>query len=98
MFFVTVYIPTHTTTEAVTKTALNELYSATSKQENSRREAALLVAGDFNEGKLKSVSPNFYRHVKCATRGKRSLDHLYSTHSPHTETYTNLSLALHLAN
>ena len=27
----------------------------------------------------KSVLPNFYQHVKCATKGKIILDHLYST-------------------
>jgi hypothetical protein len=53
---------------------------------------ALLVAGDFNTWKLKSVLPNLYQHVKCATRGKTILDHC----TPHTETLTKLSLALHL--
>jgi hypothetical protein len=48
------------------------------KLENPHPEAELLVAGDFNAGKLKSVLPNFYQHVTCATRGKRT--HLYSTH------------------
>ena len=38
------------------------------------------MAGDFNAGKLESVLPNFNQHVKCATRGKIILDHLYSTH------------------
>ena len=38
------------------------------------------MAGDFNAGKLKSILPNFYQHVKCATRGKKIIDHLYSTH------------------
>jgi endonuclease/exonuclease/phosphatase (EEP) superfamily protein YafD len=78
VFFGAVYIPPQT--EAGTKTTLNELYSAISKQENTHPEAALLVAGDFNTGKLKSVLPNFYQHVKCATRRKKTLDHLYSTH------------------
>jgi hypothetical protein len=41
---------------------------------------ALLVARDFDAGKLKSVLPNLYQHVKRSTRGKRTLDHLYSTH------------------
>jgi hypothetical protein len=40
----------------------------------------LLVAGEFNAGKLKSVLPHFYQHVKCATKGKTILDNLYSTH------------------
>ena len=66
--------------EAGTKTALNELYSAISKQENAHPEAVLLVAGDFNAGKYKSVLQNFYQPVKCATRRKITLDHLYSTH------------------
>ena len=65
VFFIAVYIPPQS--EAVTKTALNELYSAISKQENAHPEAALLVAGDFNVGKLKSVLPNFCQHFKCAT-------------------------------
>ena len=73
VFFVAVYIPPQT--ESGTKTALNELYSAISKQENAHPEAALLVAGDFNVGKLK------YQHVKCATRGEKTLNHLYSTHT-----------------
>jgi hypothetical protein len=68
---------------------LNELYSFISKQENAHPEAALIVAGDFNVGKLKSVLPNFYQYVKCATRGKITLDHLYSTHR---DTYKALPL------
>ena len=40
----------------------------------------LLVAGTFNAGKFKSVWPNFYQHVKCATRRKKTWHHLYSTH------------------
>jgi hypothetical protein len=53
------------------------------KQENAHPEAALLVAG-----KLRSVLPNLYQHVKCASRGKTILDHLYSTHR---DTYKALS-------
>ena len=56
------------------------------------KRAALLVAGDFNAGKLKSILPHFYQHVKCATRGEKTLDHLYSTHRE-----PKLILTLHLA-
>jgi hypothetical protein len=56
VFFIALYIPPQL--EAGTKTALNELYSAKSKQENAHLEAALLVSRDFNAGKLKSVLPN----------------------------------------
>ena len=53
VFFVAVYIPPQT--DAGTQTALKELYTAISKQENTHPEAALLVARDINAGKLKSV-------------------------------------------
>ena len=78
VFFVAVCIPLQTNAGA--KTTLNELYSAINKHQNTHPEAVLLVAGDLNAGKLKSVLPHFYQHVKCATRGKITLDHLYSTH------------------
>ena len=39
---------------AGTKTALNQLYKAISKQENAHTEVALLASGDFIAGKLKS--------------------------------------------
>ena len=53
VLFVAVYIPPQT--NAGTKTALNELYTAISKEENAHLEAALLVAGDFDAGKLKYI-------------------------------------------
>ena len=53
VFIVAVYIPPQS--EAGTKTALNELYSTISKQENAHPVAAHLVAGGFNAGKLKFV-------------------------------------------
>jgi hypothetical protein len=87
ILFVAVYLPPQT--DAGTKTALSQLYKEISKQETTHPEAALLVAGDFNAGKLKSVLPNLYQHVKCATRGKKILDHLYSTHR---DTYRALPL------
>ena len=48
-----IYFPPQS--DAGTKTALNELYRAISKQENAHPKAMLLLAGDFNAGKLKSV-------------------------------------------
>jgi hypothetical protein len=61
------------------------------KTGNSHPEAALLMAGDFNAGKLKSVLPNFYQHVNCATRGNTTLDDLYTTHR---NAYPVVSLAM----
>ena len=72
------YLPPQT--DAGTKTALSQLCKDISKQETTHPETTLLVAGAINAGKLKSVLPNIYQHVKCATRIKKILDHLYSTH------------------
>jgi hypothetical protein len=66
ILFVAIYLPPQS--EAGTKTALKQLYKAISKEENTHPEAALLVAMFFIAGKLKSVLPNFYQHVTCATR------------------------------
>ena len=68
--FVAIYLPPQT--DVGTKTVLNKLYKDISKQDNVHLEAVPLVAGDFNAGKLKSVLPDFYQHVECATRGKKS--------------------------
>ena len=48
------------------------------------------MARAFNAGKLKSVLPNLYKHVKCATRGKTILDHLYTTHRDAYEALSRL--------
>jgi hypothetical protein len=45
VFFIDIYIPPQN--DADTKTGINELYRATSKQGNAH-PAPLLVAGDFN--------------------------------------------------
>jgi hypothetical protein len=53
ILLVAVYIPPQT--DAGTETALNKLYKAISKKQNAHPEVALLVAEDFNAGKLKSI-------------------------------------------
>ena len=50
IFFVAVYLLPQT--DAGTKTALNELYPAISKQENAHPEVALLVAGTLRADKM----------------------------------------------
>ena len=69
IFFVAVYLPPQT--DAGSKTALNKIDRAISKQDNSHPDVVLLVSGDFNAGQIKSVLLNFYQHVKCATRGNK---------------------------
>ena len=78
ILLVAVYLPPQT--DAGTKTTHSQLYKEISKQDTTHPEVVLLVAGDFNSGKLKSILPNFYQHVKCATRRENILDHLYTTH------------------
>lgn len=41
-------------------------------------DGAFIVAGDFNQACLKTVLPNFVQYVQCFTRGKNTLDHVYS--------------------
>ena len=93
ILFVAVYLPPQN--NAGTKSALNQLCKAISKQENAHPEVALLGAGDFNAGKLKSVLPHFLPacHM-CNQRRKKKLE---TTFTPHTEMHTKLSFALHLA-
>ena len=50
VFFIAVYKPPQT--DSGNKTALNELYSAISKQENAHPEATLLVAGTLMQVNL----------------------------------------------
>ena len=89
VFLVADYIPPQA--DAGTKTTLNELYSAISIQENAHPEAALLVAGDFNAGKLLfyQISTNML-HVQ--QEGKKTLDHLYSTHTTHVQSSPSPSI------
>ncbi|KAM7003411.1 uncharacterized protein LKV04_004454 [Tautogolabrus adspersus] len=65
------YIPP----DADAKAAMNELYTAISKQQTAHPEAAFIVAGDFNHSNLKTVLPKFHQHVSCNTRGNKTLDH-----------------------
>jgi hypothetical protein len=68
ILLVAVYLPPQT--DAGTKTALSQLYKEISKQENTHPEEALLVARDFNAGKLKSILPNFHQHSLLGIGGR----------------------------
>lgn len=59
-------------------TALTQLYNIMNKQMQVHPEGAFIVAGDFNQACLKSVLPNFVQYVQCSTRGKNTLDKVYS--------------------
>ncbi|KAL0150804.1 hypothetical protein M9458_053886 [Cirrhinus mrigala] len=60
-----VYIPP----QADTDTALCELHEALTQHQAQHRDAALIVAGDFNSANLKRAAPNFYQHITCPTTG-----------------------------
>lgn len=49
-----------------------------SVQQMAHPDAFFIVAGDFNQAILKSVLPKFYKHVNFATRGKNTLDLVYT--------------------
>ena len=76
VLLIAVYLPPQT--NAGTKTALNKLFKAISKQENAHPEALLLVAGDFNAGK--HLFAEFLPECHMCNQRKKNLDHLYSTH------------------
>lgn len=58
--------------------ALYELYGAISELQNFNPDGLFIVAGDFNHANLKSVLPKFHQHVDFATRGKNTLDLVYT--------------------
>ncbi|XP_053290725.1 uncharacterized protein LOC128450974 isoform X2 [Pleuronectes platessa] len=69
-----VYIRPH----AHTNQALDELHAMIDRTERSRPEAAFIVAGDFNNAKMRKVLPRYYQHISCPTRCVNTLDHVYT--------------------
>lgn len=69
-----VYIPPH----ANITIALGYLLTAISKQQIAHPNGVLMIAGNFNQANLNTVLPKLYQYVKCPTRGKSTLDHVYS--------------------
>ena len=66
-----VYIPR----SANVSMALGQLQFMVTKQQRAHPDGVHIIAGDFNQSNLKTVLPKFHQHVKCATRGKNTLDH-----------------------
>ena len=69
-----VYVPPG----ANVSTAVSQLRELISRQQKAHPEGAFIVAGDFNQDCLKSVLPKFVQYVQGPTRGKNTLDRLYS--------------------
>lgn len=74
MIIIAIYIP-H---KANTNTVLGYLLTAISKQQRAHPDGVFIIAGDFNQANMKTVLPKLYQHVHCPTRGKNTLDHVYS--------------------
>ena len=74
MLITAVYIPP----DADANIALAQLHEVISKQQSTDPETVHIIAGDFNHANLKVVFPKFYQHVKCATRGEKTLDKVYT--------------------
>ena len=74
MLITAVYIPP----DADANIALAQLHDVISKQQSMDPEAVHIIAGDFNHVNLKVVLPKFYQHIKCATRGEKTLDKVYT--------------------
>ena len=93
-----VYIPP----DANVSMALGQLQLMVAEQQRAQPDGIHIIAGDFNKANLKTVLPKFHQHGKCATRGKNTLDHVYSnikhayraTPLPHLGQSDHLSLFL----
>lgn len=48
-------------------------YDTISSQQSMYPEAVHIIAGDFNHADLKAVLPKLHHHVKCATRGGKTV-------------------------
>ncbi len=77
ILLVAVYIPPSSNNNR--SEALHDLYQHISEQQTAHPDAFLILAGDFNHADLKSVFPKIYQHVDFPTRGKNTLDFVYTT-------------------
>ncbi len=77
ILLIAVYIPPNSNNNR--SEALNYLYQHISEQQKAHPDAFLILAGDFNHADLKSVFPKIYQHVDFPTRGKNTLDLVYTT-------------------
>ncbi|XP_062243353.1 uncharacterized protein LOC133953442 [Platichthys flesus] len=74
VILIAVYIPS----SADTNQALDELHAVIDRTETSRPEAVFIVAGDFNNAKMRKVLPRYFQHISCPTRGANTPDHVYT--------------------
>ncbi len=89
------YIPP----EANAKLALAQLYESVNHSLVAHPDSVLIVAGDFNHTDLKTVFYKLHRYVKCATRGDKMLDQVYTNVADayRVQVYPHLGLSDHLS-
>lgn len=89
-----VYIPP----DANAKLALAQIYYSINNSLVTYPGSVFIAAGDFNHTDLKTVLHKFHRNVKCATRGEKTLDQVYTniTDAYKAQTYHHLGLSDHL--
>ncbi len=78
ILLVAVYIPPSSNNNNRSE-ALNDLYQHISEQQTAHPDAFLILAGDFNHADLRSVFPKIHQHIDFPTRGKNTLDFVYTT-------------------
>ncbi len=81
ILLVAVYIPPSSNNNNNRSEALNDLYQHISEQQTAHPDGILIMAGDFNHADLKSVFPKIHQHIDFPTRGKNTLDFVYTTHT-----------------
>lgn len=59
---------------ANTNRAPDKLYGVIDRTETSRPEAAFIVAGDFNNVKLRKVLTKYHQNIRYPTCGENTLD------------------------
>ncbi len=78
ILLVAVYIPPSSNNNNRSE-ALNDLYQHISEQQTAHPDTFLILAGDFNHADLRSVFPKIHQHIDFPTRGKNTLDFVYTT-------------------
>ncbi len=78
ILLIAVYIPPSSNNNNRSE-ALNDLYQHISEQQTAHPDAFLILAGDFNHADLKSVFTKIHQHIDFPTRGKNTLDFVYTT-------------------
>ncbi len=78
ILLVAVYIPP-SSNNIKRSESLNDLYQHISGQQTAHPDAFLILAGDFNHADLRSVFPKIHQHIDFPTRGKNTLDFVYTT-------------------